>query len=85
MSLKYDGLGRLIEAYRLNASGLPTTLFAKFTYNALGWRTSAVYDLASPDGNLANEVMEQYACDPPWRMVASCRRRNRCRVLLKVC
>ncbi len=60
-------LEHLIGPFRLNASGLPTTLFAKFTYNALGWRTSAVYDLA-------NEVMEQHAYDPLWRMVAICRR-----------
>ncbi len=86
---KYTALGQLAEVYRRSSvntdppGGAPPSgqglLFARFTYNGLGWRTSAVYDSgddANPnhpgagDGDLNTDTREFYVYDPLWRLVA---------------
>ncbi|MFN9312605.1 MAG: hypothetical protein ACK5WB_02580, partial [Phycisphaerales bacterium] len=64
---KYDLLGQLVEVRARNApSG---HVFAKFTYNALGWRTSAAYDL-NGNGSVLDDPRELYTYDEQWRVVA---------------
>jgi RHS repeat-associated protein len=65
---------RLTKVYRWTSSGGKGSLFAKFTYNALGFRTSAVYDTyTSPfgsGGQTWDDYMEWYSYDRQWRLVA---------------
>ncbi len=73
---KYTPGGQLAEVYRRGGSdgddrgeGTTGSLFARFEYNALGWRISACYDVDSPDGDLDNETRELYLYDTRWRLV----------------
>jgi len=80
----YDSCNQSVGVYRRRANGDVGSLFAKFTYNALGWRTTAVHDLngggAGPgpsgsefagDGLLADETIECYQHDEHWRVPAT--------------
>ncbi len=77
----YDAFARLVQVNRRNPNGSAGLLFAKFTYNALGYRTSAVYDLtpappagqppwAGGDGEVWDEHLDWYVYDEQWRLVA---------------
>ncbi|MGD9791107.1 MAG: RHS repeat-associated core domain-containing protein [Phycisphaerales bacterium] len=77
----YDHENRLIAAYRKVLDGEDTvvgTMFAKFSYDALGRMASSVYDLVSPttihrtgvaSSVFDDDVIEYYAHDDAWRVV----------------
>ncbi|MGQ0629030.1 MAG: RHS repeat-associated core domain-containing protein, partial [Phycisphaerales bacterium] len=83
----YDALGRLTHAFRPSPTdpNIRGSLFARFTYNAMGQRLSAGYDIdpgatssttgyvegyPAGDGDLANNPREIFAYDERWQLVA---------------
>ncbi|MBL0869856.1 MAG: RHS repeat-associated core domain-containing protein [Phycisphaerales bacterium] len=83
---RYDAMGRLEQVDRdMNQPywGTPGNLqfenparfkpFAKFTYDLLGRRTSAVYDLNGFNGDFRDELVEFFIYDSQWRVIATYR------------
>lgn len=77
---EYDARNQLTNVYRRvpGVEGGPASRgarYGQFTYNGLGWRTSAVYDREfngseTDDNRFDNDALEIYAYDEQWRIVA---------------
>ena len=63
---QYDARNRLVAVYH-RALQSPQ-IFARFTYNGIGWRTTAVYD-TNGDGSFADETIEYYGYNDAWQLV----------------
>lgn len=60
-------MGRLESLKLKHLRALCGPIFAKFSYNALGWRTTAaVYD-GNGDGQLTDETIEYCGYDERWQ------------------
>jgi RHS repeat-associated protein len=77
-AFQYDAVNRLTEVRRLdgvvNGSGGTASgaerLFARYTYDGLGRRTSARYGLNPGQTTLADDAADVYLYDDAWRVVA---------------
>jgi len=63
---QYDARNRLVAVYH-RALESPQ-IFARFTYNGIGWRTTAVYD-TNGDGSFSDETIEYYGYNDAWQLV----------------
>ena len=69
---QYDARNRMVGVFRrwINESGnpYPGYQYARFSYNGLGWRTAAVYDL-NENETFDDDTIEYYGYNESWQLV----------------
>jgi RHS repeat-associated protein len=70
-AFQYDAVGRLSEVRKIESGSAvgSSRLFAKFTYDGLGRRTSARYARSNAVTSLADDSADLYIYDDAWRVV----------------